>query len=340
MKIVFCDNAWQNKWDDFVVNHSGDFGLLQSWIWGEFQDQLGRRVWRLAATDEGNKIVGVLQLIKMPLPLGRSYAYSPRGPLIVSVANNFDLLSLFLAEVKKIAAKQALIFWRLDPPWPKTVEAQKQFQAAGAKFAGRVQPPRTLILDLSLSGEALSAQLKSKTRYNIRVAQKHCLEVAEGPDYFEDFWRLTQKTVARQEIVPHAKKYYQTMLETLGRSGLIKLIVAKSQGRVIAANITAWFGDWCVYLHGASDYDYREQMAPYLLQWESIISAKDQGKKYYDFWGVDEKLWPGVSRFKTGFAPQVGLTDYLGAYDLPFNKFWYNIYRVTRRARGQKKNNF
>jgi len=30
-------------------------------------------------------------------------------------------------------------------------------------------------------------------------------------------------------------------------------------------------------------------MAPYLLQWQAILDAKEQGLNYYDFWGIDEK---------------------------------------------------
>lgn len=116
------------------------------------------------------------------------------------------------------------------------------------------------------------------------------------------------------------------MLKVLSSNGIAKIIVAKYQDKIIATNLVIFFNDWCVYLHGASNYDYRDKMAPYLLQWETIKKAKQQGKKYYDFWGVDEKKWPGVTRFKYGFAPNQDLTQYIGAWDEVYDAMWYNIY--------------
>ena len=171
--------------------------------------------------------------------------------------------------------------------------------------------------------------MKPKTRYNIKVAQKHQIKIDRGENYFPDFWRLMQKTSLRQEIKPHPQNYYKKMLATLGEEGIIKLMVAKYQGRVIASNLMVYFGDWAVYLHGASDYEYRQYMAPFLLQWQAITEAKNQGKKYYDFWGVDEKKWPGVTRFKKGFGAEKNFVEYLGADDEIYSKIWYNIYRLT-----------
>ena len=117
----------------------------------------------------------------------------------------------------------------------------------------------------------------------------------------------------------------------MGEKGIVKLIAANYQDKIIAANLVAFFGDWCAYLYGASDYDERDKMATYLLQWETIKMAKREGKKYYDFWGVDEKKWPGVTRFKTGFAPNEKITEYVGAYDSSYGFLWYNLYKIIKK---------
>jgi lipid II:glycine glycyltransferase (peptidoglycan interpeptide bridge formation enzyme) len=72
-------------------------------------------------------------------------------------------------------------------------------------------------------------------------------------------------------------------------------------------------------------------MAPYLLQWEMIKYAKSKNFKFYDFWGADEKKWPGVTRFKSGFAPKQDFTLYVGAYDYSFNKLLYQIYGIIKK---------
>ena len=167
--------------------------------------------------------------------------------------------------------------------------------------------------------------MKPKTRYNIKIAEKHRIKIDQGKEYFEDFWELMKKTSKRDQFVSHPKEYYLKM------SDFMEIMVAKYEDKVIAANLTVFFGDWCVYLHGASDYNFRDKMAPYLLQWETIKKAKKQGKKHYDFWGVDEKKWPGVTRFKTGFSPKTGFAEYAGAWDEAYASLWYGLYKLIKR---------
>jgi lipid II:glycine glycyltransferase (peptidoglycan interpeptide bridge formation enzyme) len=71
-------------------------------------------------------------------------------------------------------------------------------------------------------------------------------------------------------------------------------------------------------------------MAPHLLQWHQIKYAKEKGFELYDFWGFDEKRWPGVSRFKLGFGGQT--TKYPGTFDLILNKLWYFFYKIARKT--------
>jgi peptidoglycan pentaglycine glycine transferase (the first glycine) len=319
MEVVICDNSWKNKWDEFVKANSSDFGLLQSWAWGEFQRSLARKVFNLVVVD-GDKILAAAGVIKMPLRLGKSYFYVPRGPI---AGDNDQTLRLLLTEIGKLAEKEGVIFTRFEPVG---YEVLCEF-----KNIGQVQPKTTLILDLDITEDELLAQMKSKTRYNIKVAKKRGVEIDEGNKYFDDFWRLTGKTSSRQEIKPHSEKYYRKMVDSLGDS--IKIKAAKVDGKVVVANLVIYIGEWCVYLHGASDYEYRSSMAPFLLQWKTILDAKEAGLKYYDFWGVDEKKWPGVTRFKKGFAPKKDFTVYLGAYDIVYRKLWYNMYNIIRKSK-------
>ena len=120
------------------------------------------------------------------------------------------------------------------------------------------------------------------------------------------------------------------MLEVLGNKGMVKLFLAKYQNKIIAANLICFFGQTATYLHGASDYNFRQIMASHLLQWQAICQVKSQGLKYYDFYGIDEKKWPGVTRFNKGFTGQE--ITYPGAFDLVFQPGWYKIYNLARRV--------
>ena len=72
-------------------------------------------------------------------------------------------------------------------------------------------------------------------------------------------------------------------------------------------------------------------MAPHLLQWHAIKLAKANGQKYYDFHGIDEARWPGVTRFKLGFGGFE--VNYPGTFDLVYDPGWYSIYKMVRKVR-------
>jgi lipid II:glycine glycyltransferase (peptidoglycan interpeptide bridge formation enzyme) len=70
-------------------------------------------------------------------------------------------------------------------------------------------------------------------------------------------------------------------------------------------------------------------MAPHALHWNLIKEYKEQGFTHYDFWGIDARLWPGVTRFKLGFGAQT--IEYPGSFDLVTKPLWYWLYRHLPR---------
>ncbi len=314
MSIVSANQ--KEEWDQFIIKNNGSF--LQSWSWGEFQKSLGRQVWRIET--EGLNAL----LIRHGLPLGKNYLYCPRGPI--------SPIEAFLEEVKKIAQQEKSIFFKIEPD-----NRDDRDSSIGTVLKGQsllqsnkqIQPTKTLVLDISKPAEELLSQLHSKTRYNIRLAQKKGVTVEELSEKIDDFLRLSKETAKRDRFHLHPQGYYQKMLEVLGQEGMIKLFLAKCKNQIVAANLVCFFGQTATYLHGASDYNFRQLMAPHLLQWQTICQAKQLGLKRYDFWGIDEKKWPGVTRFKKGFNGQEIV--YPGAFDLVFQPVWYKIYHLARR---------
>jgi len=288
--------------------------FLQSNEWLELQKAIGRKAWQIDS----------FNVIKHNLPFKKSYLYVPR------CGGNF-LSEQFLNKIKEIAKKEQAIFLKVEPldfARGNSIELGK----FGFKKSHNIQPKQTIILDITRSEQELLSQMHYKTRYNIQLAQKKNIEIKNGTKYFEGFWWLIEKTSRRDKFRPHPKKYYQKMLEIPGAE-LFTALIPSSTGRamtkVIAANIVVFYEKTCIYLHGASDYEQRNLMAPYLLQWEQIKEAKKRGCTEYDFWGIDEKKWPGVTRFKKGFGGQE--ISYPGAYDLVFRPIWYWIYKIARR---------
>lgn len=335
MQIIQITN--KKQLNDFVGSREHS-PFLQSWEWGEFQEKVSGKVWRLGVEDNG-EIIASAKIIKKSLPIGKNYFYCGRGPVINNTElriKNYELrineiLDLLFGETEKLAREEGTMFLRFDPLFKiENLPAGRQ----GLKFKITqtldVQPSKTLILDLAKTEEDLLKEMHQKTRYNIRLAEKKGVKIVEaGKERFEEFWHLLDQTSGRDKFRPHGRNYYEDMLKA--DKNFIKLFFAEYKNKPIAAGIFSFFGDTATYLHGGSADEYREAMAPHLLQWEVIKLAKSLGYKYFDFHGIDEEKWPGVTRFKMGFGGEE--VNYPGTFDLIYDAAWYNVYKMIRKAR-------
>jgi len=340
----------EEQWDAFVLAHGG--GFLQSWGWSEFQQALGRPVFRFRLDSdggEGQKTVAQFLLVMQTMRFGFRNAYVPRGPIVDWSADGAGRFGGTLEAVRETMKREGAIFGRIDLPMLAEGGpiAAADLTGLGLRQAHAVQPKQTLIVDLTKSEETILAEMHPKTRYNIKVAAKHGVTVREA-EYgnahlfshdVDLFWKLMEETTERDGFRAHPKAYYAKMLEVCSakkHQGLFRarLIFAEYRGEPAATAIMGAYGDTVTYLHGASVARLRNVMAPFLLHWTMMTEAKRQGYRNYDFWGIaptdDPKHpWAGITRFKTGFGGRK--TAYLGAWDLPGRGFWYNLYRAVRK---------
>ncbi len=322
MKFIFLNNKLElNK-----LASQGEYSqFLQSWEWGDFQESLGHKVWRVGLK-EGDKILAAATFIKKPLIKNLAYFYCPRGP--VGQIDNFKNLKILLDYINKIAKEESAIFFRFEPLYLSHKDLFiKTFD---------VQPSKTIILILDKSKEELLAQMHPKTRYNIRLSLRRGVRVREGDkNDFDVFWQLMLETGKRDKFRLHTRDYYQKLFSFFSNnfdSCLdIKFLFASFKKEILAAGIFVFFGNMAVYVHGASSSRLRNLMPTYAMQWKAIKLAKKQGKRYYDFYGIDETKWPGVTRFKKGFGGQI--VQYPGTFDYVFNKVYYKIYLLARKVR-------
>jgi lipid II:glycine glycyltransferase (peptidoglycan interpeptide bridge formation enzyme) len=301
--------------------------FLQSSEWAEFQESFGRKTYKIE-----NKLI-----IKYPLPLGLSYFYCPRPYF-----DDTKSLKDFLKETKKNAKGENAVFLRFEPDINSNIVLE-QFSNPLIKKSKCLQPQDTLICDINHTEETLLENMHPKTRYNIRLAQKHGVEIKKS--YSEKdidiFYNLALLTSERDKFNYHERSYYEKMVEILGKSKMLEIFTAyvKQNSKLIptASILVFFYKDTAIYLHGASDHKFRNLMSPYLLQWEAIKSAKYHKCKTYDFWGIAPQIeendhpWAGITRFKKGFAPNGRILHYPDAFDLIYQPFWYKIYTLMKK---------
>lgn len=92
------------------------------------------------------------------------------------------------------------------------------------------------------------------------------------------------------------------------------------------------------YLFSGSYEEYSEFYAPYQIQDYMLRVSQNLGVKTYNFLGIDGKFdgSDGVLKFKTQFE---GVAQQLiGTFDLPVNKFKFNMYKNLKRLVTKFKN--
>lgn len=312
--------------------------FLQSYEWGELKRGTGWLPLRLLLTKDGTPVAAI-SLLKRKLPfLGRSILYAPRGPML---SEECDPASeeFFWKEVIKLGKRHRAVIIKIDPDIPLPDEfALKRLQELGFRPAGGeagfggVQPRYVFRMDITPSEEELLARMASKTRYNIRLADRRGVKVrvAENKDDLSIFYDLLKETAERDRFLVRDFSYFESMWDLFISQGTARLFLAEYQGEYIAGTIAFHCGDRVWYLYGASSNRRRNVMPNYLLQWEMIKWAKSLQCRVYDMRGVpptDDPQNPlaGLYRFKKGFGGE--FTEFIPEHDLVLSSFWYFLWK-------------
>ena len=307
---------------------------LQSEAWGSFRRAMGIDVIRL-----GDWQLTFHNIPFTPFTIG----YFPKGP---------KPDKRMLHELIKLGKQKHAIFIQLEPNVPAShqltpSEIGTRAISLGARDKSNQLIPShhplftkyTFVFDLTKSEEELLQAMHPKTRYNIRVAQKHGVIIKEdsSPQAFQAYLALTRETTRRQGFYAHNEAYHRSMWHIMKKAGIAHLFTASYQGSTLAAWIIFAWQDTVYYPYGASSREYRDVMAPNLLLWEIARWAKSKGYKKFDLWGSlgphpdEHDPWYGFHRFKQGFNPT--LVEFVGSYDLILNPFLYRLYTLADKVR-------
>ncbi|MDD5147600.1 MAG: peptidoglycan bridge formation glycyltransferase FemA/FemB family protein [Candidatus Daviesbacteria bacterium] len=310
--------------------------VIQSWEWGEFRKSLQVPLLRYGIYHR-NKLSKAFQLTLHKIPFTNQYVgYLPKGP---------QPDQEFAKTLKKIGEEQNCAFIKIEPDaianiHPVILSETKdinpeldssliaQNDSVDTNFIKSPKPLFTkynFIVDLTKSEEELLKNMHPKTRYNIKVAQKHRVRVEERRDdeAFEIYLKLYFETTQRQGYHGHNKDYHRKVWQTLENAGMARLLIATYNNQPLTAWMLLNFKDTLYYPYGGSSKIHPEVMANNLVAWEAIKLGKKMGLKKFDMWGAlgpnanPKDPWHGFHKFKQGYGGQ--LTEYIGTYDLVFN---------------------
>lgn len=300
-----------------VVSHP-----LQSWVWGEFRKKTGNQTVRFGVF-QGKQLLEGYQLTIHPVPYTKfKLATFLKGPQPSEAMLEF---------LKNWGKKENILFIRIEPNTPASSKLEKMLLKYGAKPGRPSFTKSTFWIDLTKSEEELLKSMHPKTRYNIKLAQRHGVRVSEDNSSvaFQKYLELMDETTKRQGFYAHTASYHNLMWEMLKKEGIANLLVARYKKKILITWILLRWHDFLYYPYGASSEENREVMASSLVMWEAIRLGKKLGLKTFDLWGREEGK--GFTKFKEGFNPQV--IEFLGTWDLIINPFYYHIYSIAEKIR-------
>lgn len=331
--------------------------LFQSRLWAHFRMRTGASVHvvRLGAPN-------ARMMVQLEHQGDFTIAYVAAGP---DVCVPQDGQGLFLEELSEqlrpqLSAEPLAV--RYDLPWDSPYDDPAERPSARVreirmnfgtrrhrlhKAATDRLAPDSVEVRIDRDESDLLAEMRPKTRYNVRLARRRGVTVTRADADLLPLWHeLYEETASRKGFRPQTLEYFRSLFDLAqDHRPDIRLYLAyggSAQGRgnvrsacgpgVLGGIVVAHVGAVATYLYGASAAERRDLMAPYALQWHAMRDARNAGCSVYDLFGVPpaaDEGHPmyGLYRFKTGFGGT--LVHRRGAWDYVYNPEVYGVYEAA-----------
>jgi len=213
------------------------------------------------------------------------------------------------------AGKYKAMQIKIEPAW----DDKTDYQTLGFKpDKSPMLPSKTIWLDLTKSEAQLLKEMHYKTRYNVRKHEirNSKFEIIRGDKItnrqLREFYAIYRKNCRRQHFWGLDFNQLKNLLRCFEEKAW--LLTTNQGGLEILIHDKIAY-----YSHNGASQEGKRKFVPTLLTWEAIKLAKKLGCKKFDFEGIDEKRWPGFTRFKKSFG---GIeVEYRGS----FSKFFWLI---------------
>ena len=322
-----------SAWDLFV--ESTEHGsYLQLDGWARVKAPNGWIARRVVTGDEGARI-GMQLLLRRPRPLPWAFAYAPRGPVAEAwTADTVAGLTAALREARPDLGRVSHV--RIDPeveadgPHDPGGAMRGALEAAGWCPAPSIQPPTSRVVDLAADEDALWGDLRKKWRQYVNKARSNGVTVVElEGDPIPPFYAIYRETAERAGFLIRVEQAYRDVYAAFAPAGRARVLFAVGPDRTLLASLfLVRCGRRVVEPYGGMTVAGADLRANYLLKWEAIRRAREEGAAAYDLWGLAH---PGIAHFKAGFGGRE--VRYVGGWDLVLDQLGRRVYETAQRAR-------
>jgi len=330
MKFVPITKEHKQSYDT-LVNNRPEATCLQMWEWAEFRNALHKDLYfRLGVIDDDKlHLVATCQVSNYKF-FG-NVLYIPQGP----IWDDPNALTFFSKSIGEIAAQRKCHLIVLEPRVFPGDERYKQLQSLGYKHTpNSIQPRETVLVDLDQDDDTLFASLQKNTRYNINYAKRKGIVIKSyrkptEVDRIDTFYSLLKETQSRNNFTVQPKEYFQKLWLEFSAYGHAQLFEAWYKDEVLSTIIMLYNDVWATSMFSSSTRKLSNLKHTYLLRWESILEAKKNGCKSYDFFGATASKDPShpfyhTTEFKLHFGKKV--TSYAGTFEMILDPVKYRYY--------------
>lgn len=302
------ESVTAGEWDTYLSSVPRS-SHLQSSRWARAKEAAGWRALRIVfRTDDG--IGAGAQLLVRRLPGAGRLAQVPFGPVLGPAVPPQPALQRILEDLDSFIRQERLTCLVLQPP--RHVGELDLSRVAALRLPASLSPqlPATVLVDLAGDEQSLLADMRSKTRYNIRLAERRGLRARCGTrNDLPTMHRLLMATATRQGFSPSSLDHLEAMWDAFADTSA--LVLVELDGVAVSAGLYLGFGDTVCYKRGAWSGEHGALHPNELMHWAAIVWAKEFGYRYFDFEGVRLPAGgagaPGaatrnVGTFKQGFG--------------------------------------
>lgn len=281
--------------------------LLQMWEYGEVKRVVEHwNPYRYVILDNGRPL-GIVQILTKSLPLIGKIIRINRGPLFFTEVHESGSLAGIIETTMQTIFRDVVegkkCYFRIAPE----IENEQDFDAISEnrQFHHLNLPAwSSAVIDLLMSEDSLFKHLDGKWRNLLRKSRKMGLEVEETSSeeamvFLMEQYRLLQKEKRFSGV---SEKILMELNRQLGCDRQMQIIFALKSMQRIAGILIIGHGNSCTYLVGWNTKEGRDLQANYLLLWQAVMNCKNQGYRWFDLGGIDDRMTPGVAHFKKGLG--------------------------------------
>lgn len=319
--------------------------FLQSWDWGMFKANFFWRSKRIVVKDTVNgRIKAVGQFLLRDIKFGYNFAYFPKGPKIDY--DNYEELKMIINKINNFITNEIdkCVFIRYEMELLEHIDYNqmnkdydKIFKDLGFKKSpSDIQIRDTRKIKLK-SKKEIWESFKSKQRTKIRKAKKSNVDIKkiDNERELKKWYDLNKQKAKRVNIFIHDYRYYKNYFKMFVLNGKSNFYCAYYKNKLVSGVFISNYGDESIYQYsaGIKTKVYFND----LIQWKVIKDCINNGKIWYDLWGVapdeDDKSHPlyGVTRFKRKFGGSH--YRYIGCFDYPISSLGYKLLMFAEKQR-------